>query len=120
MRDIENREDIILMVNSFYEKVKEDELLAPHFIHTDFDHHMPRMIDFWCFTILDEGSFKGNIFDKHAPLKIDDSHFERWLKIFEININSSFKGENANKALQRAKLIGYTFASKMKQLKENS
>lgn len=119
MRDIENRDDVSKMVHSFYDLVKQDELLAPHFIHTDFIHHMPRMVDFWCFTILDEGSFKGNIFDKHAPLKIDETHFERWLKIFESNITSQFEGEKTNMAIQRAKLIGYTFASKMKQLNEN-
>ena len=119
MKDIESRADIELLVNSFYDEVLKDELLSPHFQHIDFEHHMPRMIDFWCFTILDEGSFRGNIFDKHAPLKIDQTHFDRWLKLFEETLNKYFIGEKTSFALQRAKLIGYTFASKMEQLKKN-
>jgi hemoglobin len=109
MKDIETREDVSLMVNTFYDKVFKDELLSPHFTHVDFKHHMPRMIDFWCFTVLDEGSFRGNIFDKHAPLKIDQTHFDRWLFLF---------GVKAEMAINRAKLIGYTFASKMKEMKD--
>jgi hemoglobin len=118
MKDIETREDVSLMVNTFYDKVFKDELLSPHFTHVDFKHHMPRMIDFWCFTVLDEGSFRGNIFDKHAPLKIDQTHFDRWLFLFEENMKELFSGVKAEMAINRAKLIGYTFASKMKEMKD--
>jgi len=116
--DIKNREDVTLMVNSFYDKVFKDELLAPHFIHINFENHLPRMVDFWCFTILDEGSFRGNIFDKHAPLKIDETHFKRWLSLFHQTLDELFEGELSNKAKQRADIIGYTFASKMKTLNQ--
>jgi hemoglobin len=117
MKDIENREDVNLLVNEFYTAVLKDELLAPHFAHIDFTHHKPRMVDFWCFTLLDKGSFKGNIFDKHAPLQINQTHFDRWLLLFEATLQQHFLGDKATLALQRAKLIGYTFASKMAQIK---
>lgn len=120
MKDIENRDDVNLLVNEFYSAVLKDELLAPHFAHIDFAHHMPRMVDFWCFTLLDEGSFKGNIFDKHAPLQINQTHFDRWLILFEETLHHHFSGEKAVFALQRAKLIGYTFASKMAQMRGDS
>lgn len=113
-KDILHRDDVTRLVTDFYDRVVKDTLLAPFFVHTDFEAHMPRMIDFWCFTILDEGSFRGNIFDKHAPLPLQDVHFEKWLQIFETTLYDHFEGVNADKALQRAKLIGYTFASKMK------
>jgi truncated hemoglobin YjbI len=35
MKEIAEREDIILLVNDFYEKVKPDSLLGPVFAHVD-------------------------------------------------------------------------------------
>jgi hemoglobin len=114
--DIQHRSDICLLVDTFYDKVLKDDLLSPHFAHINFENHMPRMVDFWCFTILDEGNFRGNIFDKHVSLAIDETHFTKWLFLFHQTMNELFEGEKATMALQRADLIGYTFASKMKAL----
>jgi len=114
--DIATRDDIVMMVQTFYDRVLQDSLLAPHFVGIDLPTHLPRMIDFWCFSILEEGSFKGNIFDKHVHLKIDETHFKRWLLLFHQTVDEMFAGDYATKALQRADLIGYTFASKMATL----
>ena len=117
--DIATRNDIAMMVQTFYDRVLQDSLLAPHFIGIDLPAHLPRMVDFWCFTILDEGSFKGNIFDKHVQLKINETHFKQWLLLFHNTVDELFAGANATKALQRADTIGYTFASKMATLNKD-
>lgn len=116
MNDISNKNDINLLVRSFYDRAAKDELLAPHFEHIDFEHHFPRMIDFWAFLLLDESGFQGNVFDAHRHLKIDETHFTRWLLHFHTTIDELSAGEKAELAKQRADSIGQIFQSKLKHL----
>jgi hemoglobin len=113
-KDIENREDIELLIRTFYGKLLKDDLMAPHFVNVDFEHHFPRMIGFWAFVLLDEPMTVGNVFDKHKQLKINETHFERWITVFSETVDSFFEGPTAQKAKQNAQVIGYTFQSKMK------
>jgi hemoglobin len=116
-KEISTKEDVELLVRSFYAKVVKDPLLAPHFKGIDFEHHFPRMFAFWNFILLDENGFTGNVFDKHVPLQIDASHFKQWLKYFHETVDELFFGEKAELAKQRADLLGYTFQSKLEHLR---
>lgn len=63
MRDIENREDIILLVNTFYDDVKADKTIGDIFnkvVAVNWDEHLPKMYDFWEGILLGGGAFKGN------------------------------------------------------------
>jgi len=122
VKDIENRQDIEKMVDCFYEKVNKDDLLSPifnAFAKVDWDHHLPIMYAFWSKVLLGEGEYTGSPFPKHLPLPIDKSHFDRWLLLFEENLNELFQGIIADDALLRAKTIGYTFNAKLDFLKKN-
>ncbi len=49
MKDIENRTDIEVLVNAFYQKVQQDPLIG--YIFTDvakvnWKHHLPKMYEF--------------------------------------------------------------------------
>jgi hemoglobin len=112
-KDIENRKDIELLVRTFYGKLLEDDLMMPHFKGIDFEHHFPRMIGFWAFILLDEPMTIGNVFDKHRHLKVNETHFERWIQTFSETVDALFEGKTADKAKQNAQVIGYTFQSKM-------
>jgi hemoglobin len=114
MTDIQNKNDIILLVDTFYGKVLKDELLSPFFAHIDFEHHKPRMIHFWSFALLDEPGYTTNVFDKHAHMPLKDEHFNRWLALFCGTVDELFAGTKAEDAKLRARTIGYTFAAKMK------
>jgi hemoglobin len=114
--DIQNKADIDRLVRAFYARAGADALLAPHFANTDFEHHFPRMIDFWAFLLLDEFGFQGNVFDAHRHLKIDATHFACWLGHFHATIDALFEGEKAELAKQRADSIGAIFESKLKYL----
>ncbi|NJN34159.1 MAG: group III truncated hemoglobin [Saprospiraceae bacterium] len=87
--------------------------MSPHFEGLDFEHHFPRMIQFWAFILLDEPGNTGNVFDKHRHLAIDQRHFERWINTFCATVDALFEGKTAEKAKQNAQVIGYTFQSKM-------
>jgi hemoglobin len=115
LHDIQSEDDVAFLVRTFYGRVLKDELLAPHFTHIDFEEHFPRMIAFWSFILLDKAGYKGNVFDKHVNLQIDEEHFDRWLKHFTDVLHDFFEGEKAGLAKQRAEVLKYTFLSKMKK-----
>jgi hemoglobin len=116
--DIVTREDIVLLVEEFYGTAMHDELLAPHFEGLDFPAHKPRMVAFWAFVALEEPGYTTNVFDKHTHLTISKPHFDRWVEIFETTVDRLFEGEKANDVKFRAKTIGWTFAEKMRKLRE--
>ncbi|MFN0033145.1 MAG: group III truncated hemoglobin [Flavobacteriales bacterium] len=112
-KDIADKEDIALMVETFYAKVFADPLLAVFFQDLDFESHKPRMIHFWSFVLLDEPGYTTNVFDKHAHMPLKKEHFTRWVEIFCHNVDEHFSGPKAEDAKLRARTIGFTFASKM-------
>jgi hemoglobin len=113
MNDIETRNDIIHLVDSFYEKVRGDELLAPIFAHLDWSKHMPTMYNFWASMILGENTYQGNPFQKHIPLKIDSTHFDQWLKLFHETVDQNFEGFNALELKSRSLSIAKLFQHRL-------
>ena len=121
--DIKSEEDIINMVNSFYQKVNQDELLSyifNDFSKVDWEEHLPKMHRFWNTLILGKQSYKGHPFAAHVPLPINKNHFNRWLQLFDENIDELFEGETANQTKLRAKSIAHIFETKLKFIKETA
>lgn len=115
--DIETRDHIILFVNSFYDKVKADPLLAPAFSHVDWPNHLPIMYDFWSSMLLGDRTYLGNPLQKHLPLKINTQHFDRWLQLFKATIDEHFNGDKAEETKMRAGSIAAIFQYKMNLIK---
>jgi hemoglobin len=123
MRDLNTFEDIQQLVDAFYAKVNNDELLAPVFndhAHVDWQQHLPKMYDFWSTILFSKGNYKGSPFEKHVGLPVEKEHFDRWLNLFEATMSELFAGPNAEDAVQRAKLIGFTFWSKISHIRTDA
>lgn len=115
-QDITTATDIEFMVQSFYQAVEEDELLAPifnDFAKVDWDQHLPIMYRFWNSLILGTGTYKGNPFMKHIPLPVESQHFARWVQLFQKNIDVHFTGKNADQTKLRAQSIAHIFENKL-------
>ena len=89
MKDLETREDIELLVNSFYVGVQENEVLSAIFndiAKVDWEHHLPKMFDFWETLLFHKAVYKGNPMKVHMILhqlqKLKKEDFEIWLKLF--------------------------------------
>lgn len=113
MKDIETKDDVILLVDKFYEQVLADDLIGVFFnevVKLRVDIHIPVLHDFWATILLGERSYKANAMLKHIQLNqkkaIEPKHFERWLSLWEKTVNEFFTGEKASLAIQRAKQIG--------------
>jgi hemoglobin len=112
-KNIEHRQDIQVLVDNFYEKVKVDELLGPVFAGLDWPHHLPTMYNFWSSMLLGDQSYRGNPFEKHVRLAITSEHFTRWLQLFKATVDEFFIGEKAEEAKMRADSIAGIFQLKM-------
>lgn len=117
MKDLINRQDIILLIDCFYEKVKTDELLASKFSHLDWQKHLPIMYNFWSSMLLGDQSYQGNPFQKHNALSIDAAHFDRWLKLFTQTVDEHFIGAKAEEIKSRAQSIAGVWQHKMGLMK---
>ncbi len=117
MRDIATRADIETLMRAFYARLLELEDMQRVFEGIDLEQHLPNIIHFWSFVLLDEEGYKTNVFDKHRPLPIHPPQFDTWLRIFRDTVNGLFSGEKAELAVQRATVLAHTFKSKWEQLK---
>jgi hemoglobin len=105
-RDITNRKDIELLVNTFYDKVKSDSLLKHFFKGVPWDAHLKTMYNFWENAIFYSGTYNGNPMSVHhhlhkkMPLSAND--FKRWIELFIQTTNELFAGEKAMLIKQKA------------------
>ena len=109
LTDIKNRENIITLVDTFYNEVRKDEMLSPIFqekAKINWDQHLPVMYDFWENIVFYTGNYSGNPMHVHKQLHdkfpLDAANFARWLQLFTKTVDSLFLGENAELTKQRA------------------
>ena len=117
-KEIENIEDIRVFVDNFYTRVRADELIGPIFMEKigDWQPHLDKMYAFWNAALFGVAGFRGNPFARHAPLKIDRQHFDRWLQLFYATIDERFEGLIADDAKKRAALMANMFLYRLQQL----
>ncbi|MCC7533557.1 MAG: group III truncated hemoglobin [Bacteroidia bacterium] len=118
-KDIENIEDIKLLVNTFYGKIREDDLLKDIFnnvIQDRWPEHLEKMYRFWQTILLDEFTYSGAPFPPHASLPVTAIHFERWVKIFNEVVDGFFAGERAERAKWQGNRMAEIFLSKINYL----
>lgn len=108
-KDIKNRDDLKILVDAFYEKVKQDDLIKHYFLHLDWEKHLSIMYDFWDNTIFYTGNYNGNPLNAHRKLSerfpLKGEHFKRWEILFFATVDELFAGLNAELIKQRAASI---------------
>ena len=115
--DITGETDIKRLVDTFYDKVNQDELLGPIFnavAHVDWARHLPTMYDFWSSVLFGTMRYKGRPFPKHLGLPVGSEHFQRWLQLFYQTVQENFAGPKAEEAQAKALNIASMFEYKMK------
>jgi len=117
MKDIRNDDDIRLLVETFYGRVQDNERLNHIFSDVagvDWDHHLPKMIDFWSNLIFQTGRYKGRPFRQHMPLPLEEEDFYLWYGLFEKTVDKLFAGSRADYAKEMASKIAASFSLRMK------
>lgn len=121
--DIRELNDVKLLVDTFYGKVRNDDLIGPIFnerIQDRWPQHLNKMYTFWQTVLLSEHTYFGTPFPPHAQLPVEGEHFERWLFIFKETVAELFSGKTADEALWRANKMAEMFQSKIQYYKKNS
>ena len=110
-RDIESSDDVRHLVDSFYDRVRRDEVLGPVFntIITDWSYHLPILYSFWEMILLGTGGYTGQVIAKHIAVHqqvpLGEAHFGRWLELWEETLAENFSGPRADEARKRAHLM---------------
>lgn len=112
--DMNTREDVFLLVKTFYGKVRKDELLGSVFngIIEDWEEHFERLTDFWESNLFFRKKYHGDPLQKHIEVDqqvggtINEMHFGVWLNLWYQTIDELFEGEHANIAKNRARNMG--------------
>jgi len=109
--DITTKEDIIIVIDHFYNKILSDKSIGHFFtdvVKIQVDHHMPIMYNFWESVLLG-GTYKGNPMPKHIAidkiLPLKEEHFNTWITEWNASVELHFDGPIADQAIQKAKMM---------------
>lgn len=124
-KDIENREDIRVLINTFYDTMLDDPLLGPIFTEVaqiQLSDHLPVLYDFWESVIFHSAKYKGNPMEVHLDLhekhRLNKTHFDQWLGLFNESVDQLFEGEKATLAKERARSIAILMLMKINNLEQ--
>jgi len=116
--DIKTREDVFLLVSSFYKKVRVHDVLGLFFNDAikDWDAHLDKLTTFWETSLFMtrklEHKYQGDPLEAHVKVdqennnSITELHFGLWLNLWFETIEELFEGDYAEKAKRRARKMG--------------
>jgi hemoglobin len=111
MKDIETREDILLIVRKFYELLLADDRINFFFtkitsIDKHLEEHLETLATFWEQSLFLKGGYSNNMFQIHknvhekSPLKKE--HYDIWLTHLNSSIDVNFEGKHAEQMKTQA------------------
>lgn len=111
-RDLQKREDILLLLEAFYNKAFLDERIGFFFtdvVPLNLETHIPVIADFWESIVFGKQGYRKNVMEVHQRIShlstIRKEHLDRWVEIFCSNVDEYFMGKNATLMQQRARSI---------------
>lgn len=121
--DIAGRAEIETLVNTFYERVRGDDLLGFIFndvAQTNWAAHLPKMYAFWETVLFRSGGYTGNPLAAHAKLvpqtAMGRAQFDRWLTLFRATVDDLFAGERAEHIKSCAEDMANVIYSRINQV----
>ena len=103
-------ESIAELVDTFYTRIRDDQLLGPIFaeaIGPDWGPHLSKMKRFWSSVLLATRTYKGNPMIAHLQLpRLTEHHFDRWLQLWSETVADLCSDELASIFNRKAQMIG--------------
>jgi len=112
------RENIKVLVNTFYAKIVKDEIVGPFFIAKLGDDmrnehwviHLETIVNFWSSLAFGTPKYDGNLFLPHTKLgRLKRETFEQWLRLFAETLDEVYVEAIALKFKERSRLIANNF-----------
>ena len=113
-KTIENRDDLTLLVRSFYDKIRTDKEIGFFFNETitNWDEHLEKLTDFWEMNLFGTKKYKGNPIAVHNKVdklfnhRISPNEFGIWRNLWFETLDQPFEGENVEILKRRARKMG--------------
>lgn len=120
-KQIEDREDVAVLVSTFYDKIRKDKVLGPIFnpIIMDWESHLELLANFWETQLFLKRTYFGNPVTAHQEVDkimnqtISSEHFGLWLNLWFATIDQLYTGEVAWIAKNRAQKMSTMLFMKM-------
>lgn len=116
--DLDTRQNIESFVDRFYQRMLADPQLAPIFVDVaeiDLSVHLPHIKNYWCKLLLGDTGYRRHTMNIHRQLHskraLHSQDFQRWLEMFELTVDESFAGEQAERAKKVARSIAKNMAA---------
>jgi hemoglobin len=101
--------DLKRLVDAFYARVRQDEMLGPIFDGAidDWPEHLERLQAFWSSVMLTSGRYKGQPIPAHVrhEAAITPAAFERWLALWRETTEALLRPEHAAALQDKASRI---------------
>jgi hemoglobin len=111
-RDLENRKDIEVLLQAFYQQATQDPLIGHFFtkvIQLDIEQHIPVIAGFWEAILFGSRTYSKNVMEVHQHIHhlstIKKEHLDRWVELFTATLDHSYEGEKATLMKQRGRSI---------------
>jgi hemoglobin len=100
LKEIDDENDVRLLVETFYHRVRNDDLLGPVVGDKiqDWSLHLDTMSRFWQSVLFKKPAYDGIPFSNHENLPLNNAHFYRWITLFNQTIDELFVGSLAEEA----------------------
>lgn len=111
MKDIETREDILLIMRKFYDKLLADDAINFFFtkvtsVNQHLEEHFETLATFWEQSLFLKGGYFNNMFQIHKNVNeksaFTKENFQIWLTHFNTTIDENFKGKHAEQMKTQA------------------
>ncbi|MPR34695.1 sec-independent protein translocase TatC [Cytophagaceae bacterium SJW1-29] len=121
--DITTRADVENLVNTFYDKVRNDATIGVIFneiADVNWDTHLPKMYDFWEGILFGTGTYRSRPMPPHFKLNetypFCPEYFDAWLALFYATVDELFEGEKATEVKMRAVNIAAVMEHRIGQI----
>ena len=102
-------DQLAVLVDRFYAKVQEDDVLGPVFSGAiaDWPEHLEKMVAFWSSVMLTSGRYKGNPMMAHLKhvAAIRPAMFARWLELWRETAGETLDANGAAAVIAKAERI---------------
>ena len=103
--------EISQLVDTFYARVRRDEIIGPIFNQSiaDWPAHLALLKTFWSSVLLGARTYKGDPMMTHLQLPLEEQHFARWLALFAQTARETMPPGHAEMVIAKSQRIAQNF-----------
>jgi hemoglobin len=123
MKDLSTREDILLILQKFYDELSADDSINYFFnkitnVEEHLEEHLEILATFWEQSLFLKGGYYNNMFQIHQKVHekspFTKEHYQTWLHHWNHTIDTNFKGNYAEQMKTQALSMATVMQIKLK------